>query len=91
MDRYQPQQYQGGYDGVNLPGIDSKTFKGHSTRKASSSKTKAVGVPTREIFKRGFSSKGSTFKNFYHKQITPEDPNFHKYNLGSFEKRPSHQ
>ena len=35
---------------LNLPGVDTKTFTGHSTRKALSSKTKGVGVG--EILKR---------------------------------------
>ena len=39
---------------LNLPGIDTKTFTGHSTRPASSSKAKAVGAPTRKTLKRGF-------------------------------------
>ena len=42
---------------MNLPGIDTKTFKGHSTRTTSSTKAKGVSVTTREILKRGFWAK----------------------------------
>ena len=76
---------------LSLSGIDTKTFAGHSTRTVSSSKAKAAGAPTRETLKCGFWSKESTFEKFYHKEITPEDPNFHKFVLGSFEERPSQQ
>ena len=37
---------------LNLSGVDTKTFTGHSTRKALSSKTKGEGVSTGEILKR---------------------------------------
>ena len=37
---------------LNLAGVDTKTFTGHSTRKALSSKAKEVGVSTGEILKR---------------------------------------
>ena len=39
---------------LNLSSIDTKTFTGHSTRTASSSKAKEPGVPTGEILKCGF-------------------------------------
>ena len=48
-------------------GIDTKTFFGHSTRSALSSKTKASGVLIWEILKRKFGSKKPTFEKFYQK------------------------
>ena len=42
---------------LNLFGIDTKTFGGHSTRTASSSKAKEADVSTKEILKHGFWSK----------------------------------
>ena len=62
---------------LNLSGIDTKTFTGHSTRTTSSSKPREAGVPTGEVIKRGFWSKESTFGKFYHKEINTEDPHFH--------------
>ena len=49
---------------LNLSGIDTKTFIGHSTRIVSSLKVKEAGVPTRGVLKCGFCSKKSTFENF---------------------------
>ena len=54
---------------LNLLGIDTKTFTGHSTRTDSSSKAKDAGVPTGEILKRGFWFKESTFEKFYHRGL----------------------
>ena len=61
---------------LSQAGIDTKTFSGHSTRSASSSKAKARGVPIGEILKRGFWSQSTTFEKFYHKEILAEDPKF---------------
>ena len=76
---------------LNLSGINTKTFTGHSTKTASSSKAKEAGVPTGEILKRGFWSKESTFEKFYHQGINREDPHFQLSILKSFEERSSKQ
>ena len=55
---------------------NAKTYTGHSTRKVSSSKAEDAGVPAREILKRGFWLKESTFEKFYQKGINTEDPHF---------------
>jgi len=55
---------------LGLSGIDTSTFTGHSTRAASTSKAKILGVPTKEILKRGHWSKESTFQIFYYKENT---------------------
>ena len=54
---------------LSLAGVDTSTFKGHSTRTASSSKAKALGVPTKEILRRGHWSRYSTFQKHYYKEI----------------------
>ena len=46
-------------------GIDTSTFTGHSTRYASTSKAKAVGIPLQEIVKRGQWSSDLMFKTRY--------------------------
>ena len=51
-----------------LAGIDISTFTGHSTRAATTSKAKALGVLRREKLKRGYWSKTSTFQKYYKKR-----------------------
>ena len=48
-------------DVLSLAGIDTSTFSGHSTRAASTSKAKSLGVPSKEILKKGNWSRTSTF------------------------------
>jgi len=55
---------------LGLSGIDTSTFTGHSTRAASTSKAKILGVPTKEILKRGHWSKESTFRGHWSKEST---------------------
>ena len=50
-----------------LAGIDTSTFKGHSARAASTSKAKTLGVPAKQILKRGHLSRYSTFQKHYSK------------------------
>ena len=50
-------------------GIAISTFTGHSTRVASASKSKALGVPTREILKKRRWSRSSAFQKYYQKEI----------------------
>ena len=52
---------------LGLSGIDTSTFKAHSTRAASTSKASDLGVPLSEIVKRGRWTNSSTFENFYKK------------------------
>ena len=56
--------------------IDARTFTSHSTRSASSSKAKESSVPTAEILNKRYWSRSSTFGNFHHKKILPEEVNF---------------
>jgi len=49
--------------------IDTDTFSGHSVRSASSSKARLVGVPIKEILKRGHWSQESTFQKFYCREL----------------------
>ena len=74
---------------LNLSGIDTKTFTGHSTRTASSSKAEKAGVPTGKILKRGFWSNESAFEKFYYKKINTEGPHFQLSILKNFEERSS--
>ena len=53
-------------------GINTEIFKGHSTRSASTSKARSVGVPLEEILKRGSWSSSNTWHNFYNKDIVQE-------------------
>jgi len=52
---------------LGLSGIDTSTFKAHSTRAASTSKASDLGVPLSEIVKRGRWTNSSTFEKFYKK------------------------
>ena len=55
---------------LTLAGIDNSTsFIGHSTRAVSTLKAKSLGVPTREILKREYWSRNSTFQKYYQKEI----------------------
>ena len=57
---------------LSKAGIDTDTFKGHSTRSASSSKVGFKGAPMQEILKRGSWSSESTWQKFYCKDIIPD-------------------
>lgn len=59
-------------DMLGLSGIDTKTFKAHSTRAASTSKASSSGISLTEIVKRGKWKSDSTFRKFYHKNIVKE-------------------
>lgn len=57
---------------LTLSGIDTSTFKGHSTRSASSSKAVVQGVPMTEILKKGHWTTSTTFERTYRKEILVE-------------------
>ena len=59
---------------LSLSGIDTNTFKGHSTRSASTSKALSEGVPLKEIIKRGCWSTSTTFEKTYRKEVVGENP-----------------
>lgn len=59
---------------LKLSGIDTSIFKGHSTRSASASKSKQVGLSLPEILKRGQWSNQTTFEIFYNKPIIDSRP-----------------
>ena len=50
-------------------GIDTGHFKAHSTRAASASAAKSVGVSTKDIMSTADWSRENTFTKFYHKTI----------------------
>ena len=61
---------------LNLAGINTNMFKGHSTRSASSSKASTQGVPLVEILKRGFWSNSTIFEKTYNKGTSEENAKF---------------
>ena len=50
-------------------GIDTKIFKGHSTRSASTSKAGLAGLSVTEILERGSWTNASTCQRFYNRQV----------------------
>ena len=56
-------------ESIGLAGIDTKNFKGHSTRSASTSKAASQGLSVKEILSRANWSNESTFQKFYNKEI----------------------
>ena len=66
---------------LSLAGIDTKTFSGHSTRYASSSKASEQGVPLKEILKRAYWSNKTIFEQRCKKDIEKTDLE----NSGNFE------
>ena len=54
---------------LRLSGIDTSIFTGHSTRIASASKAKQVGLSLPEILKRGQLTNKTTFETLYNKPI----------------------
>ena len=50
-------------------GIDTKIFKGHSTRSASTSKAGLAGLSVTEILERGSRTNASTWQRFYNRQV----------------------
>ena len=54
-------------------GMDTSIFQAHSTRGASSSKAKAVGVSVVDILRAASWSTASTFTRFYHRPIEHHD------------------
>ena len=53
-------------------GVDTGTFKAHSTRSTSTSKAGLQGASMEEILKRGSWSNKSTWQRFYNKNIVEE-------------------
>ena len=52
-------------------GIDSKIFKGRSTRSASTSNAEWAGLSVTDILERGSWTNASTWQRFYNKQVEP--------------------
>jgi hypothetical protein len=50
-------------------GIDTTTFKAHSTRAAAASKAKAMDIPIKDIMEAAGWSRSSTFGKFYQKPV----------------------
>ena len=61
---------------LKLAGIDVETFKGHSTRAASTSKAGSIGLSIQDILSRGSWSNESTWQRFYHKPIVSSQSGF---------------
>ena len=72
---------------IGLAGIDTKVFKGHSTRSAATSKASSLGISVKEIMERAnWRTNESTFQRFYNKKIGPsKGEEFQKSLLSSFE------
>lgn len=54
-------------------GVDTSTFSAGSTRSATTSKAKCLGVPVDQIMTMGGWSNPSTFTRFYDRPIAPQD------------------
>ena len=54
---------------LRLSGIETSIFTGHSTRTASASKAKKLGLSLPEISKRGQWTKKTIFETFYNNQL----------------------
>ena len=67
---------------LKLSGIDVTTFKGHSTRVASSSKVGSIGLSVSNILNRGSWSQKSTWQRFYDKLIISGNEAYQKSALG---------
>jgi len=61
---------------LQLAGIDINKFKTHSTRRASTSKAKNLGVSISEILNMADWSNASTFKRFYYKPSCSQSKQF---------------
>ena len=74
---------------MEMAGIDTNTYKAHSTRAASTSKAKAKGMSTKQILSLANWSNAKTFLRYYNKSIDgrTEESNFANLVLswGSFE------
>ena len=57
-------------------GIDTNTFKAHSTRSASASKAGLQGASIEDILKRGSWSNKSTWQRCFNKNIVEEEQTF---------------
>ena len=56
-------------DVLHMASIDTKIFKGHSYRHASTSKACYAGLSIKDVLKQGNWSNRSTFERFYHQPI----------------------
>lgn len=54
---------------LKLAGIDTDTFKAHSTRSASASAAASAGLTTNQIMEAADWSSESVFQTFYYKSI----------------------
>ena len=57
-------------------GIDTAVYTGHSTRSATTSKAKQVGVSVADIINRANWARASTFHKFYHKDTSSNQNHF---------------
>ena len=61
---------------LKMVGINTDTFKAHSTRSAASSKAREGGLPIAEILKRGCWSGSSTWQARYNNDIVHQGRDF---------------
>jgi hypothetical protein len=54
---------------MELAGIDISIYKAHSTRSATTSKAKIIGLSAQEIMQRANWTRESTFRRFYHRNL----------------------
>jgi hypothetical protein len=54
---------------LRLAGIDTSTFRAHSTRSASTSKAIAQGIHLSDVLKAGNWASAKTFQRFYHRSV----------------------
>ena len=70
---------------LSLTGVDTNTFKAHSTRAAATSKANSLGLRIEEVISQGNWSNESTFERFYNKPIMSGEKIFQKMILGNEE------
>ena len=68
---------------LGMAGIDTKLFKAHSTRSASSSKAKVSGLALQDILDRGNWSSSSVWQKRYHKFIASKAKNYQNSLMGN--------
>jgi site-specific recombinase XerD len=61
---------------MSKAGIDTSHYKAHSTRMAGTSKARAQGVTTEQIMQKANWSKATTFRIFYHREVSTKPCEF---------------
>lgn len=61
---------------LQIAGIDTQVYKGHSVRSASTSKARAAGLSTQQVIERANWTNAATFFRFYNKDISKDGAEF---------------